>query len=124
LSRRHRTVISRQGRGSLLFEAAKILAQVARTTHDLNLAEDCTQDALLAALQTWSAQTIPEQTGAWLLTAARRNSLDRLRHARIAAPLHERLGQEPTCSMPSARPRSPTRWTQCWATRSATRYWR
>ncbi|MHB8347414.1 MAG: RNA polymerase sigma factor [Acidiferrobacterales bacterium] len=75
-------------------EAAKIVAQVARITRDLNLAEDCAQDALLAALQTWSSETVPERPGAWLLTAARRNALDRLRHARLAEPLHERLGQE------------------------------
>ena len=75
-------------------ESAKIVAQVARITRDLALAEDCAQDALLAALQTWPRDGMPDKPGAWLLTAARRHALDRLRHTATAAPLHARLGAE------------------------------
>ena len=75
-------------------EAARIIAQVARITRDVGLAEDCAQDALLSALRSWERDGLPERPGAWLLTAARRQALDRLRHAATVAPLHQRLGEE------------------------------
>ncbi|EQD28605.1 RNA polymerase, sigma-24 subunit, ECF subfamily, partial [mine drainage metagenome] len=58
------------------------------------LAEDCAQDALLAALEHWPELGIPERPGAWLMTAAKRRALDHLRHRRLAAPRHEALGHE------------------------------
>ena len=75
-------------------EAAKIIAQVARVTRDVGLAEDCAQDALVSAMQSWARDGLPERPGAWLLTAARRQALDRLRHHATVAPLHQRIGQE------------------------------
>ncbi|MHB1284742.1 MAG: RNA polymerase sigma factor [Metallibacterium scheffleri] len=75
-------------------ESAKVIAHVAHITHDLSLAEDCAQDALLAALEHWPELGIPERPGAWLMTAAKRRALDHLRHAKLAAPRHEALGHE------------------------------
>jgi RNA polymerase sigma-70 factor (ECF subfamily) len=57
---------------------ATVLAATVRLTRDLDLAEDCTQDAFVRALQTWSAG-IPDSTGGWLATVARRLALDRIR---------------------------------------------
>src|SRR5262245_34680410 len=54
-----------------------LLAQL----HDLDLAEDAFQDAVAAALERWPVDGIPRRPGAWLLTAARRKALDRLRRA-------------------------------------------
>ncbi|MDA8351286.1 MAG: sigma factor, partial [Pseudomonadota bacterium] len=51
-------------------ESAKVVAHVARITHDLGLAEDCAQDALLSALEHWPKQGVPDRPGAWLMTAA------------------------------------------------------
>ncbi|QXP85848.1 RNA polymerase sigma factor [Methylococcus sp. Mc7] len=65
-------------------EAAKVVGAVARLTRNLGLAEDCAQDALVAALETWPAAGIPDNPGAWLTTAARRRALDRMRHTRLA----------------------------------------
>lgn len=45
-------------------ESAKVVAHVARITHDLGLAEDCAQDALVAALEHWPELGIPERPGA------------------------------------------------------------
>ena len=67
---------------------------MARVTHDLALAEDCAQDALLAALESWPREGVPDRPGAWLTTTAQRRALDRLRHARIADPLHVQLARE------------------------------
>lgn len=75
-------------------EAAKIVAQTARITRDVGLAEDCAQDALVSALQSWPRDGVPDRPGAWLLTAARHVALDRLRHVAAIAPLHSRLGNE------------------------------
>ncbi|HEY3558114.1 MAG TPA: sigma-70 family RNA polymerase sigma factor [Kribbella sp.] len=55
-----------------------VLASVVRVTRDLDLAEDCTQDAFVQALRTWP-DGIPENPGGWLSTVARRLALDRLR---------------------------------------------
>ncbi len=55
-----------------------VLASVVRLTRDLDLAEDCTQDAFVQALRTWPDE-IPSNPGGWLTTVARRLALDRLR---------------------------------------------
>src|SRR6266498_702659 len=55
-----------------------VLASVLRLTRDLDLAEDCTQDAFVQALRTWPDE-IPSNPGGWLTTVARRLALDRLR---------------------------------------------
>ena len=75
-------------------ESAQVVAHAARITHDLSLAEDCAQDALLAALEHWPELGIPERPGAWLMTAAKRRALDHLRHRKLATPRHAQLGHE------------------------------
>ncbi|UWP87546.1 RNA polymerase sigma factor [Dactylosporangium fulvum] len=58
-----------------------MLAATVRVTRDLDLAEECVQDAYLAALEEWQRRGIPDRPGAWLVTAARHNALDALRRA-------------------------------------------
>ena len=55
-----------------------MLAATVRLTRDIDLAEDCTQDAFVKALGAWPAE-IPDNPAAWLTTVARRTALDRLR---------------------------------------------
>ncbi|WP_344017387.1 RNA polymerase sigma factor [Pseudonocardia kongjuensis] len=55
-----------------------VVAATARTTRDLDLAEDCTQDAFVRALGAW-ADGVPDNPTGWLTTTARRIALDRLR---------------------------------------------
>ena len=60
-------------------EWAVVLAATVRLTRDLDLAEECAQEAYVAALQTWPTQGVPQRPGAWLTTTARHKALDRLR---------------------------------------------
>ena len=50
-------------------EWAFVLAATARIAGDLDLAEECVQDAYAAALTAWTRQGVPRNTGAWLTTA-------------------------------------------------------
>jgi RNA polymerase sigma-70 factor (ECF subfamily) len=59
-----------------------VLAATARVAGDIDLAEECVQDAYVAALDVWSRQGVPRNPGAWLTTAARRRAIDALRRDR------------------------------------------
>jgi RNA polymerase sigma-70 factor (ECF subfamily) len=59
-----------------------VLAATARVTRDLDVAEECVQDAYVAALATWARDGVPDSPGAWLTVAARRNALNVLQRAR------------------------------------------
>jgi len=63
-------------------EWAFVLAATARVTRDLDDAEECVQDAYVAALDAWARQGVPRNPGAWLTTAARHRALDGLRRDR------------------------------------------
>ena len=64
-------------------EWAQVLAATVRVAGDLDLAQECAQDAYLSALETWRRDGIPRNPGAWLTTTARRKALDS--HRRAAA---------------------------------------
>ncbi|MCW2639611.1 MAG: putative polymerase, sigma-24 subunit, subfamily, partial [Dactylosporangium sp.] len=55
-------------------EWAFVLAATVRITRDLDLAEECVQDAYARALASWGASGIPAKPGAWLTTVARRRA--------------------------------------------------
>jgi RNA polymerase sigma-70 factor, ECF subfamily len=63
-------------------EWAFVLAATARVARDIDVAEECVQDAYVAALDAWSRQGIPRNPGAWLTTTARRRALDAQRRDR------------------------------------------
>jgi len=60
---------------------ALLLAQFRR----LDLVEDALADAVEAAARTWPRDGVPDRPPAWLMTAARRRVLDRLRAEAMAA---------------------------------------
>jgi RNA polymerase sigma-70 factor (ECF subfamily) len=62
-------------------EWAFVLAATVRVATDLDLAEECVQEAYIAALQEWARDGIPRSPGAWLTTIARRRALDAHRRA-------------------------------------------
>ena len=64
-------------------EWAHVLAATVRVTRDLDLAEECVQEAYAQALSAWR-DGVPARPGAWLTTAARRRALDLHRRAAVA----------------------------------------
>jgi RNA polymerase sigma-70 factor (ECF subfamily) len=60
-------------------EWAFVLAATVRVAGDLDVAEECAQEAYVDALQAWARSGVPDRPGAWLTTAARRRAVDRLR---------------------------------------------
>ena len=64
-------------------EWAFVLAAAVRVTRDLDLAEECVQDAYARAVVAWSEQGVPTRTGAWLTTAARNRAFDLIRRESI-----------------------------------------
>jgi RNA polymerase sigma factor (sigma-70 family) len=60
-------------------EAAKLTAAMLRLLGNFDIAEEVVQDSLLAALEKWPEQGIPDKPGAWLMTTARRRAIDLLR---------------------------------------------
>jgi RNA polymerase sigma factor (sigma-70 family) len=57
----------------------QLAASLIHLTGDFATAEDLVQDAVLAALEHWPTDGIPDRPGAWLFTVARRRGLDVLR---------------------------------------------
>ena len=64
--------------------AGRVLAITLRSVRDLDIAEEATADAFLLALQTWPERGVPASVEAWLVTAARRRAIDRIRSAQAA----------------------------------------
>jgi RNA polymerase sigma factor (sigma-70 family) len=60
-------------------EAGRIVGTLLRILGNFEIAEEIFQDALLAALEHWPIDGIPDQPGAWLMTVARRRAIDQLR---------------------------------------------
>ena len=56
-----------------------MLAATVRVTRDLDLAEECVQDAFARALTAWSADGVPRNPGAWLTRTSRNRAVDLLR---------------------------------------------
>jgi RNA polymerase sigma-70 factor, ECF subfamily len=77
-------------------EWAFVLAATARVTRDLDAAEECVQDAYVAALDAWARQGVPRNPGAWLTTAARHRALDTLRRDRTLRAKLPLLIEEPS----------------------------
>src|SRR4051812_14694951 len=75
-------------------DAAKVVAVVARMVRDVALAEDLAQEALVAALERWPRDGLPDRPGAWLMTAAKNKALDHLRRARMLGQKHEEIGHD------------------------------
>ena len=59
--------------------AGRLAAALVRITGDFATAEDLLQDAIIAALQRWPTEGVPDRPDSWLFTVARNRALDALR---------------------------------------------
>jgi RNA polymerase sigma-70 factor (ECF subfamily) len=74
-------------------ERAAVLATLIRQAGDFQLAEDALQDAFADAITAWQRDGIPANPGAWIMVAARRRTIDRLRRDRSIADRAGRLAE-------------------------------
>jgi predicted RNA polymerase sigma factor len=84
----HRTIerVARESYG-------RLVAYLSSHTRDVGSAEDALSNALVAALETWPRDGVPQNPEAWLLTAARRSFIDLVRHQQVAT------ASEPTLTL-------------------------
>ena len=75
-------------------ESTRLIAAIARVTRDIGIAEELAQDALVTALELWPEEGIPENPGAWLMTAAKRRALDHLRRGHMLERRHGEVARE------------------------------
>jgi RNA polymerase sigma-70 factor, ECF subfamily len=75
-------------------ESTRLIAGIARVTRDIGIAEELAQDALVAALEQWPSEGIPENPGAWLMTAAKRRAIDLLRRSHMLELKHAEIARE------------------------------
>ncbi|MEZ2220009.1 RNA polymerase sigma factor [Rhizobium sp. RCC_161_2] len=82
----HRTILA-----VWRIEQPRLITSLARMLRDVPLAEDLTQEALLAALERWPETGVPERPGAWLMATAKRRALDHLRRRQMLERKHEMI---------------------------------
>ena len=75
-------------------ESARLIAALTRIVHDVGVAEELAQDALVLALEKWPESGIPDNPGAWLMGTAKHRAIDFLRRGTLVDRKHEDLGRE------------------------------
>jgi RNA polymerase sigma factor (sigma-70 family) len=72
-------------------ESARLIAGLVRMVRDVGLAEELAQDALVAALERWPRDGVPDNPGAWLMATAKHRAIDRLRRSKLIQGKHDEL---------------------------------
>ncbi|MET7382791.1 sigma-70 family RNA polymerase sigma factor [Streptomyces sp. NPDC005526] len=75
-------------------ESPRVVAAVARIVRDVGIAEELTQDALVAALEQWPRDGVPDNPGAWLMTTARHRAVDLVRRRERYARKLAEIGRD------------------------------
>src|SRR5580765_6977117 len=75
-------------------ESPRLIAGLMRIVRDVGVAEDLAQDALVAALEQWPESGVPDNPGAWLMTAAKHRAIDHFRRNTRLERKHEELGRD------------------------------
>jgi RNA polymerase sigma factor (sigma-70 family) len=75
-------------------ESARLIAGLARIVRDVGTAEELAQDALIAALEQWPVDGVPDRPGAWLMAVGRRRAVDLIRRRETLHRKVEQLGHE------------------------------
>jgi RNA polymerase sigma-70 factor, ECF subfamily len=75
-------------------ESGRLIAGLARMVHDIGVAEELAQDALVAALEQWPVEGVPRNPGAWLMAAAKHRAIDLLRRNKLLERKHGEIGYQ------------------------------
>jgi predicted RNA polymerase sigma factor len=99
-------------------ESPRVIAGLARLVRDVGLAEELAQDALVAALERWPTQGVPDNPGAWLMATAKHRAIDRQRRSSPSASTPRSAASSTsarTSSTRSTHPSTTTSATTCCA---------
>jgi RNA polymerase sigma factor (sigma-70 family) len=77
-------------------EWPRLIAGLTRVVRDVGAAEELAHDALVAALEQWPEEGIPDKPGAWLMATAKHRAIDTVRRAKLIRRKHEELGRDLT----------------------------
>ncbi|WP_229703581.1 RNA polymerase sigma factor [Streptomyces albiflavescens] len=88
-------------------ESPRIIAAVARIVRDVGIAEELAQDALVAALEQWPRDGVPDNPGAWLTAAAKHRAIDLVRRRERYARKLEEIGRDLDTTTPFEEPADP-----------------
>ena len=75
-------------------ESPKLLARLSRITGNIDTAEELAQDLLVAALERWPREGVPDNPAAWLMTAAKHRAIDHVRQRQLHARKQDEFGIE------------------------------
>ena len=73
-------------------ESPKLLARLARITGNIDTAEELAQDVLVAALERWPRDGVPDNPAAWLMQAAKHRGIDHVRQRQLHARKQDAYG--------------------------------
>ncbi|MFE7269141.1 RNA polymerase sigma factor [Streptomyces sp. NPDC057623] len=85
-------------------ESPRVIAAVARTVRDVGIAEELAQDALVAALEQWPRDGVPDNPGAWLMAAAKHRAVDLIRRRENYARKLAEIGRDLETTAPPEEP--------------------
>ncbi|MDO0912431.1 RNA polymerase sigma factor [Streptomyces sp. DT2A-34] len=88
-------------------ESPRIIAGVARIVRDVGIAEELAQDALVAALEQWPRDGVPDNPGAWLMATARHRAVDLIRRRESYARKLAEIGRDLETTAPPEEPADP-----------------
>ena len=75
-------------------ESARLIAGLTRVVGDMGTAEELAQDALVAALEQWPVDGVPERPAAWLMGTAKHRALDLIRRRKTLQRKHDEIGRD------------------------------
>ncbi|WP_405821170.1 RNA polymerase sigma factor [Streptomyces sp. NBC_01390] len=88
-------------------ESPRIIAAVTRTVRDIGIAEELAQDALVAALEQWPRDGVPDNPGAWLMATAKHRAIDLVRRRETYARKLAEIGRTLETTTPPVEPSAP-----------------
>ncbi|MFJ4836029.1 RNA polymerase sigma factor [Streptomyces sp. NPDC088747] len=88
-------------------ESPRVIAGVTRVVRDVGIAEELAQDALVAALEQWPRDGVPDNPGAWLMATAKHRAIDLVRRRERYARKLAEIGRDLDTTTPFEEPADP-----------------